>query len=170
MSRRPEPDYDLTEREYDPEERQREREERLKERRDKKEEERDRRRDLEPDYEDVPFDKYRTENVQDRYHEYYPRRGDSPELRKYLETERSLVSNPASRRDENEAERSYVTRDNKQAHRERRDSQVSMKDMAYSRGHPLYDGYKSYRAKRAPPRDEQQGSSGGADSPESSRR
>lgn len=126
---------------------------------DKHREERDDRRLREPAYEDVHFDKYKTQNVRKQYSEYYPRRNDSRQLINQLETERSLVSQPDSRRQMDEAARDYVTRDNKDAHRDRREAHVSTKDMAYNRDHALYDGYKTYKAKRdTQPREQGSGS------------
>ena len=80
--------------------------------------------------------------------EYYPRKGESNEMKDFLMHNRTGIFEPAEKAIRGEIDRQIVTEDNKMAHVGRRAAGVIGKDFAYPEGHFLRDGYKTARPKR----------------------
>ena len=95
------------------------------------------------------FDAARTENIRRQYSEYNPRRRDSAEFKKKLETARGgLYDEDRYDRQEEELKREAVTTDNQNADRDRRHAGIAHIDYGHPPGHPLREGYRRAENKR----------------------
>ena len=105
--------------------------------------------DQEREYNAKNFDKYTTKSIRKNSHsEYYARKVDDPEFKKYLRDQRTCISEPEDRRERNEEARAYVSGDNEQAANDRKDNKVATIDFAYQKDAYLRTKYKTAENRR----------------------